>query len=51
MRRIYTDLEGYISPSIISGEDKRSDIIIIERDNVYVFELTIGFETNISKEK
>ena len=48
MRRIYADLEGYISPSIISGEDKRPDIIIVERDTVYIFELTIGFETNIS---
>ena len=48
MRRIYADLEGYISPSIISGEDKRPDIIIVERDTVYNFELTIGFETNMS---
>ena len=48
MRRIYADLEGYISPSILSGEDKRPDIIIVERDTVYIFELTIGFETNIS---
>ena len=48
VRRIYADLEGYISPSIISGEDKRPDIIIVERDKVYIVELTIGFETNIS---
>ena len=48
VRRIYADLEGYISPSIISGEDKRPVIIIVERDNVYIFELIIGFETNIS---
>ena len=48
MRRIYADLEGYISPSIISGEDKRPDIIIVERDTVYIFELIIGFETDIS---
>ena len=48
VRKIYADLEGYISPSIISGEDKRPDIIIVERDNVYIFELTICFETNIS---
>ena len=48
VRRIYADLEGYISPSIISGEEKRPDIIIVERDNVYIFELTISFETNIS---
>ena len=48
VRRIYADLEGYISPSIISGEDKLQDIIIVERDNVYIFKLTIGFETNIS---
>ena len=47
VRRIYADLEGYISPSIISREDKRLNIIIVERDNVYIFELTIGFETNI----
>ena len=37
VRRIYADLEGYISPSIISGEDKRPDIIIVERDNVYTY--------------
>ena len=48
MRRIYADLEGCINPSIISGEDKHPDIIIVERDTVYTFELTIGFETNIS---
>ena len=30
------------------GGDKRPDIIIVERDTVYIFELTIGFETNIS---
>ena len=48
VRRIYAYLEGYISPSIISGEDKRPDIIIVERDNVYILELTIDFETNIS---
>ena len=35
VRRIYADLEGYISPSIISGEDKRPDIIIVERDTVF----------------
>ena len=48
VRRICTDLEGYISPSIISGEDKHPDIIIVERDTVYIFELILGFETNIS---
>ena len=48
VRRIYADIEGYISPSIISGEDKCPDIIMVERDNVYIFELTIGFETNVS---
>ena len=48
VRRTYADLEGYISPSIISGEDKRPDIIIVERDTVYIFELAIGSETNIS---
>ena len=32
----------------MSGEDKRPDIIIVERDTVYIFELTIGFETNVS---
>ena len=48
VRRIYANLEGYISPSIISGEDKRPDIIIVERDTVYIFELTIGLEINIS---
>ena len=48
MRRIYADPEGYISPSTINGEDKRQDIMIVERDTVYIFELTIGFETKKS---
>ena len=48
MRRIYADLEGYIRRSIVSGKDKRLDIIIVEIDTVYIFKLTIGFETNVS---
>ena len=41
-------VKNLYSSSIISGEDKRPNIIIVERDTVYIFELTIGFETNIS---
>ena len=37
VRRIYADLKGYVSPSIISGEDKRPDIIIVERDSLYLW--------------
>ena len=46
-RRIYADVKGYVSPSVITGEDYRPDIIIVDDKDLYVLELTVGFETNM----
>ena len=42
---IYSDLDDYRSPSIITGELLRPDLLIISKG--YVLELTVGFETNL----
>ena len=41
------DLPGYRSPSIVTGESERPDIVIILKDKIYIIELTAGFETRI----
>ena len=33
------------SPSVITGEERRPDIIIRDTNKLYVIELTVGFET------
>ena len=46
---IYVDLDlpGYRSPSIVTGESERPDIVITLKDTIYIIELTVGFETRI----
>ena len=44
---IYSDLDDYRSPSIITGELLRPDLLIISKGVLYVLELTVGFETNL----
>ena len=46
---LYCDITGYMSPSIITGEQKRPDIVVIDKQRswVFVLELTVGFETRI----
>ena len=41
------DLPGYRSPSIVTGESERPDIVITLKDKIYIIELTVGFETRI----
>ena len=49
-RELYADVTNFSSPSIITGEEIRSDLLIIpDRSKVFVVELTIGFESNIVK--
>ena len=44
------DNDKFPSPSIITGDDQRPDLLLIDkRNNMYVLELTIGFEPNIEK--
>ena len=47
---LYADLLFFSSPFLITGDSLRSDLILISPDNnLYLLELTVGFETNIEK--
>jgi len=45
----FCDIPGFTSPSLITGERYRPDMIIKKGNILWVLELTIGFETNILK--
>ena len=38
-----------MAPSVVSGEMLRPDLIVIKGSDIFIMELTIGFETNMSK--
>ena len=45
---LYADLNDYLSPCIITGQELRPDMLISTSKNIlYIIELTVGFETNI----
>ena len=46
---LYADLDGYISPSIISGDQYRPDLILKTPNALFILELTVGFESNLEK--
>ena len=46
---LYVDLDDYQSPSIITGDQYRPDLILKTSDTLYVLELTVGFESNLKK--
>jgi hypothetical protein len=46
--KLYVDLPGFITPSVITGYQLRPDLLLaIENKVLYVLELTVGFETNL----
>ena len=46
---LYTDLPGFLSPSIITGYRLRPHLLLKTKENcLYVLELAIGFETNLN---
>ena len=45
--KIYADLPDSTSPSIITGDEYRPDIVIVTNNHLWIVELTAGFETNI----
>ncbi len=46
--KMYVDLPGFISPSVITGDELRPDLLLtIENNILYILELTVGFETNL----
>ena len=45
---IYADLPAFLSPSLVTGDSLRPDLLLIPKNKtLYILELTIGFETNI----
>ena len=47
---LYADIIGYPSPSVITGDSYRPDLVIHHfesNDCLYVIELTVGFESNL----
>ena len=47
---IYVDLPGYKSPSIITGDTYRPDLLLSTSSRcLYIIELTVGFESNLQK--
>ncbi|CAB4005873.1 Hypothetical predicted protein [Paramuricea clavata] len=49
--RFYADVEGFENPSVVTGLEDRPDMIIENYTNraIYAIELTIRFDTNITK--
>ena len=46
--QVFADIDQYMSPSIITGKDLRPDLIVVHQSkDIYVLELTVGFEPNI----
>ena len=45
---VYADLPSFMSPSLITGDSLRPDLLLLTGNKVlYILELTPGFETNI----
>ena len=46
--KMYVDLPGFISSSVITGDELRPDLLLtIENKILYILELSVGFETNL----
>ena len=47
---LYADLPGYVSPSVLTGDELRPDLLItLENKCIYILELTIGFNEECTK--
>ena len=45
---LFVDLPGYLSPSVITGDELRPDLLItLENKIIYIIELIVGYETNL----
>ena len=46
---LYADVNGFLNPSIITGENYRPDrLFLIQSKCLYVLELTVGFQSNLN---
>ena len=46
--KYYVDIPGSELPSVITGVERRPDIVIRDKNKLYMIEITVGFETRIS---
>ena len=47
---LYTDIPGFISPSVITGDSLCPDLVLhFQNKCLYIIELTVGFESNLAK--
>ncbi|CAB4030121.1 Hypothetical predicted protein, partial [Paramuricea clavata] len=47
--KLYVDWPGFITPSVITGnQSSQYFVLAIENKVLYVLELTVGFETNLT---
>ena len=48
---MYCDVENseFQTPSVITGDEKRPDIVVVKGKLYMILELTVGFETNMRK--
>ena len=46
--KYYVDIPGFEPSSVITGEERRPDIVIRDTNKLYIIELTVGFKTRIS---
>ena len=45
---MYADIPSFLSPSFITGDSLRPDLVLITKNStLYILELTLGFESNI----
>ena len=45
----FEDIEDYLNPAIITGDEQRPDFAVVKDDKLLLLELTVGFEKNIKK--
>ena len=48
--KLFADLPGFESPSIVTGDEYRPDLLLFTTANyLYIVELTVGFESSFTK--
>ena len=47
-KSLYVDLPSFASHCIVTGDQERPDIVIVQNKTVTLIELTVGFETNMA---
>ena len=47
--KLFLDLPGFENPSVITGDEQHPDLLLsTPNNNLYIVELTVGFETNLT---